>query len=67
MSMNTSRAADKITQTGTLVSYSDMANPRRVGIVTAISSSPWSPFTIVWEDGSCTTSDCRQRGWQVVA
>ena len=50
---------------GGRVSYEDSANPRRVGAVKATIDSPWgTEFRIVFEDGTETTSDCRQSGWR---
>jgi len=66
-------ASEKITK-GSKVSYEDMANPLRHGVVTAVQPStvkvggttiPCMPFVIEWEDGTVTTSDCRQAGWKV--
>lgn len=47
------------------VVYEDIANPRRIGTVVAVPTALTSDYTILWDDdGSCSTSDLRQRGWQ---
>lgn len=62
--------AQQIT-TGTRVSYEDMANPLCEGIIADIETTKWgTQFVIAWTGyraGEITTSDCRQRGWKVVA
>lgn len=54
-------------RTGTRVSYEDMANPLREGTVAEILESLWgTQYRVAFDDGTETTSDCRQRGWKVM-
>lgn len=62
---------------GTLVSYQDMANPKRVGIVVEVRSSrqtlssgvqiPQSPYGIRWENGTFSFSSLGQHGWSILS
>ena len=66
-------------QVGTKVSYEDMANPRRVGTVAAITR--WGScqgveqvgvggsveYRVEWDEGGSDYSDLRQRGWRIEA
>lgn len=53
---------------GTEVSYEDMANPLRTGIVKEALVSEWGvQYLIRFADGTETYSDMRQRGWKVAA
>jgi hypothetical protein len=52
----------------TAVSYEDMANPLRTGIVAQTLISKWGvQYLVRFEDGTETYSDMRQRGWKVAA
>jgi hypothetical protein len=49
---------------GDRVSYEDMANPRRRGMIVATGDA-FGQYTIAWDDDTTSTSDCRQAGWRL--
>lgn len=53
-----------VARVGQRVSYEDMANPRREGVVTEALRD--GEYAISWDDGTETISDCRQHGWTAV-
>ena len=58
-------------QIGTRVAYEDIANPECEAVIADIETNRWgTQYVIAWSGyraGEITTSDCRQRGWKVVA
>jgi hypothetical protein len=56
---------------GTRVSYEDIANPECEGVIADIETTRWGThYVIAWNGyrtGEISTSDCRQRGWKVIA
>jgi hypothetical protein len=57
---------DYLARIGSHVSYEDMANPRRYGVVCDIRSDQWGTwFDVAWRDGHISTTDLRQRGWRL--
>lgn len=54
-------------QVGDVVSYEDMANPKRNYMVVKINDNPWSTFELVSVDGDFhkKITDGRQCGWNV--
>lgn len=51
---------------GAVVSYSDAANPRRVGTVEDVKVDQWGThYGVRWADGELDYADLRQYGWNV--
>jgi hypothetical protein len=60
--------ADTKFQIGSVVRYSDMANPGITYVVIGINDNPWSTYVLRnTETFEVTTTDGRQRGWKVMA
>jgi hypothetical protein len=61
-------AAEQGIRIGSKVSYQDMANPLKRGVVCDIETTKWgTSFVIAWENDTISESDCRQSGWRVLA
>lgn len=57
---------DSTPRPGTRVSYEDMANPLRSGVVSECFRSQWGiDYIIKWDDGTESASDLCQSGWKV--